>query len=139
VPTPFETVRRGYDAIGGRYREWSHRSPVRLERVEALLRLLPTPGSLVLELGCGSGEPATRLLAERHRVVGIDASREQLRLAQVAAPTASLVQADMTNVAIRDGCLDAVASFYALGHVPEEEHRGLFTAVGDGCAQAGSS
>jgi cyclopropane fatty-acyl-phospholipid synthase-like methyltransferase len=87
------------------------------------------PGAVVVDLGCGAGEPATRLLAESHRVIGMDASLEQLRLARSAAPTALLVQADITQLSVRPGSVDAVASFYALGHVPSERHAPLFGAI----------
>lgn len=127
---PFDIVRRGYDAIGGRYRDWSHLSPVRLEQVERLLQHLD-PNSLVVDLGCGPGEPATRLLAERHRVIGVDASARQLGLARQAAPTALLLQADMTRLSMRPGSLDAVASFYALGHVPANKHAALFAQIAE--------
>ncbi len=127
---PFGVVRAGYDAIGKRYRDWSHASPVRLHWVDRLLRELP-PDSLVVDLGCGPGEPATRLLAERHRVLGVDASLAQLRLAQQAAPTATLLQADMTRLPLRAGSVDAVASFYALGHVPADRHARLLTSISE--------
>lgn len=126
---PFEVMRAGYDALGVRYREWSHRSPVRLRWLDRLLAELPT-GSRVLELGCGAGEPATRLLADRHRVVAVDGSSEQLRLARSAAPAALLVQADMTRLAVAPGSVDAVASFYALGHLPAQQHAPLLHAIG---------
>ncbi len=124
----FDTVRSGYDRIGERYRDWSAESPVRLAFVARLLRELP-PGSRVVDLGCGPGEPATRLLAADHRVVGVDASATQLRLAREAAPTAALVQADMTRLALLPGSVDAVASFYALGHLPADTHAPLLHAI----------
>lgn len=125
---PQQVVARGYDAIGPRYREWSHASPVRLDKVRELLGLMPDRGTVV-DLGCGPGEPATRLLAERHRVVGVDLSAVQLRLAQRAAPGAAFVRADMTRLALRPGSIDAVASFYALGHLPPESHAPLLRSV----------
>jgi cyclopropane fatty-acyl-phospholipid synthase-like methyltransferase len=128
VEDAFGTVRAGYDVIGPRYREWSRHSPVRLHWVGRLLDQLP-PDSLVLDLGCGPGEPATRMLTEHHRVIGVDASYEQLRLAQHAAPTAAFVQADMTHLVVAPGSLDAVASFYALGHVPSDRHAPLMHAI----------
>ena len=85
------------------------------------------PASQVVDLGCGPGEPATRLLAQQHRVIGVDASSAQLALAREAAPTALLVQADMTRIAFRPGSVDAIASFYALGHVPSDRHAALFS------------
>lgn len=121
MASPFSIVRSGYDAIGVRYRDWSSGSTVRLDWV-ARLELELAPGGVVLDLGCGPGDPVTRLLAHRHRVIGVDASAVQLRLAQQAAPGALLVQADMTRLAIRPATVDVVASLYALGHVPSERH-----------------
>jgi len=128
VGEAFNIVRSGYDRIGVRYREWSSASPTRLNFVRRLLREL-TPGSLVVELGCGPGEPATRLLAAEHRVLAVDASLAQLQLAREAAPTAALVQADMARLNLRAGSADAVASFYALGHLPSHEHAPLLHAI----------
>jgi SAM-dependent methyltransferase len=125
---PFEVVRSGYDRIGSRYRDWSHGSPVRLHWVQRLLDEL-SPASLVVDLGCGPGEPATRLLAEQHRVLGVDGSDGQLRLARRAAPTAQFIRADMTRLQLQPGCIDAVASFYAFGHIPSEAHSPLFAAI----------
>ena len=121
-------VQAGYDALGPRYRDWSSGSPVRLHFVEELLRLLPT-GSTVVDLGCGSGEPVTRLLSVRHRVLGVDLSRVQLLLARQAAPRAALVRADMTEIALRPESVDAVASFYAFGHVPPAAHGSLLRSI----------
>lgn len=126
----FDVVRAGYDHVGRRYRDWSSSSAVRLDWVERLQSLL-APGSIVVDLGCGSGEPATRLLADRHRVIGVDASVAQLALAQIAAPSALLVQADMARFALRPASVDAVASFYALGHVPSHRHGDVIRAVGE--------
>ena len=84
---------------------------------------------MVVELGCGAGEPATRLLAVDHHVLAVDASLAQLRLARDAAPGAALVQADMARLRLRPGSADAVASFYALGHLPSHEHALLFHAI----------
>lgn len=125
-----KVVESGYDALGPRYREWSRASPVRIDRVRALLDRL-SGGSTVVDLGCGPGEPATRLLAERHRVVGVDLSAVQLNLARRAAPTAALVRADMTRFALRPGSVDAVASFYALGHLPPATHAPLLRSVAE--------
>lgn len=125
---PFDAVRLGYDRIGSRYREWSAAGPVRLQWVARLLEEL-RPGSMILDLGCGSAEPATRLLSERHRVIGVDASFGQLSLARGAAPNAMLVQADMTRLALQNSTVDAVASFYALGHVPSHLHAPLFASI----------
>jgi cyclopropane fatty-acyl-phospholipid synthase-like methyltransferase len=103
---------------------------VRLHWIQRLLSEL-SPASLVVDLGCGPGEPATRMLAEHHRVLGVDASIVQLRLAQPAVPSAQFVQADLTRFALRPGSVDAVASFYALGHIPSHDHTRLLSSIAD--------
>jgi len=128
VTQPFDIVRSGYDKIGSRYRDWSSAGAVRLHWVTRLLDELG-PDSLVVDLGCGPGEPATRLHAERHRVIGVDASLVQLSLAHEAVPNAMLVHADMTCFALRRSSVDAVASFYAFGHLPSHRHAPLFASV----------
>jgi SAM-dependent methyltransferase len=126
---PVRIVRDGYDAIGERYHEWSHASPTRIRYVEGLRDRL-APGSLVLELGSGPGDPATRLLAERHRVVAVDLSWRQIEIARTKAPGAAFVQADMTRLAVRPGSVDAVASFFATGHVPEADQAPFYERIG---------
>jgi SAM-dependent methyltransferase len=130
VSEAFEIVRAGYDRIGESYRTQSNANPVRLRWVRHLLTLL-TPGSIVVELGCGPGEPATRLIAEAHRVIGVDGSASQLALACEVVPSGLLIQADMTRFAMRPASVDAVASFYALGHVPSRQHAELFRSIAE--------
>lgn len=125
-----EVVRRGYDEIGERYHAWSHRSEVRLGYVRQVLDRL-APDSAVVDLGCGPGDPATRMFSEAgHRVLGVDLSAGQLRVARRLAPRAALVQADVTELALRPGSVDAVVSFFALGHLPSAAHAPLLGRIG---------
>lgn len=121
-------VADGYDAIAARYLAWSSNAPVRLRYLDLLLELLQESAD-VLELGCGAGEPVTRRLAERHRVMAVDVSAAQLELAAQNAPGAQLVLADMADVSFAPGSFDAVASFYALTHVPRERHADLIARI----------
>lgn len=121
-------VRDGYDRLGERYHAWGHESPVRRRFLDEVLERL-RPKSDVIELGCGPGDPVTRALAERHAVIGVDISPEQLRLAQQAAPSATFIAADMTEVDFPAASADAVVSFYALGHIPPQAHRPLLAKI----------
>jgi SAM-dependent methyltransferase len=76
----------------------------------------------VLELGCGAGYPVTAAIAREHRVVGVDVSSVQLSKARENAPTAMLLQADMSTLELADASLDAVIAFYSITHVPRAEH-----------------
>ena len=123
-----DVVAAGYDELGPRYRELFCGGPIRIAYVRRVQQRL-APGSIVVDLGCGPGDPATRMLAADHHVLGVDLSAGQLRLAASAAPTALLVRADVTELALRPGSVDAVVSFYALGHLPPATHAPLFAAI----------
>jgi SAM-dependent methyltransferase len=62
-------------------------------------------------------------------VLGVDFSAVQLRRARQLVPSASLVQADMTELHLRSASLDAVVSFYALIHVPLADQQILLPRV----------
>jgi SAM-dependent methyltransferase len=127
---PKEIVARGYDAIALRYAEWAGRvdSPV-MQWVRDLDGRLED-GSDVLELGCGRGVPATRELARRHRVTGVDISAVQVELARHHVPEASFVHGDAMELEIAPASFDAVVALFLFGHVPAEEQHGLIARIG---------
>ncbi len=124
----FRIVRAGYDRLGERYRSWSVDVSVRFRQLKVVLERVPA-GGVVVELGCGDGEPVTRLLSEHYRVVAVDASVVQLSMGRRAVPRAMFVLADMTELQFKPGAVDAVVSFYALGHVPARRHAALFRSI----------
>jgi SAM-dependent methyltransferase len=126
---PEELVRRGYDAIAERYAEWasSFESPA-MAWVEKLEQRLPER-SRVLELGCGGGGPATRALAARHELVGVDISERQLERARKLVLRARFLQADATEVVFEPASFDAVVSLFMLGHVPRAKQRPLLERI----------
>lgn len=128
VLEPIRIVADGYAAIAERYLAWSSTAPVRLRYLERLLDLLPATSD-VLELGCGAGEPVTRRLAERHRLVAVDVSPRQLELAARSAPQAHLMLADMLDLAFAPDSFDAVVAFYSLTHVPRAHHADLLARI----------
>ncbi len=123
-------VARGYDAIAERYAAWS--ATVRVAERERYTRLLLAAlpaGAAVLELGCGAGLPTTRRLAARFAVTGVDLSPRQVALARRNVPNAAFVVGDMTALAFSPASFDAVCAFYAITHVPREEHAGLLSNI----------
>lgn len=128
---PKRVVQSGYDAIAARYAEWSQHeikgSPA-VEYLEKLLGLLPRD-AIVLELGCGNGEPAARMLAPGHEYTGVDISAEQLRRAQELVPSGAFVQADFTKLEFAASSVDAVVALYTFGHVPQSEFPGLLARI----------
>jgi len=134
---PKEIVARGYDAIALRYAEWAGQiaSPA-MEWVRDLDARLPD-GADVLELGCGRGVPATRELARRHRVTGVDISAVQIELARHHVPEASFVHADATELEIAPASFDAVVALHVFGHVPTSEQPDLITRIASWLRSAG--
>lgn len=122
-------VADGYDRMADRYEEWAAgiEGDPRDRMIAELTRRL-SRGRL-LDLGCGSGVPSTKMLAERFDVVGVDFSTSQIRKARVNVPTAEFLVADLTEVEFPDASFNAVTSFYALDHVPRELHATVFVRV----------
>ena len=132
-----DLVRAGYDAISSAYRDDLGRpDPSTAETtdrysrwVDELADLVPM-GSRVLDLGCGAGLPATRLLARRgFDVTGLDFSDVQIDRARRLVPEARFVRADMATWDAEPGSFDAVVSFYALIHGPLEDQRRLLPRI----------
>jgi ubiquinone/menaquinone biosynthesis C-methylase UbiE len=118
-------VREGYDAIAEKYlvaRNESH--PNDVELLQELIQHLPR-GARVLDAGCGSGVPVTRILSQSFEVVGVDFSEEQIRLARRLVPEAEFICRNITELDFPDESFDAICSYYTIIHVPREEHRGL--------------
>ncbi|MBI3677087.1 MAG: class I SAM-dependent methyltransferase [Proteobacteria bacterium] len=123
-----QIVRDAYDAIAQDYLAWSGGSEVRLRQLQNLLARLPQ-NARVLELGCGAGVPVTKALAERGSVTAVDISPAQIALAEKNVPGAKFLCADMMTLAFSAETFDAVAAFYAITHVPREEHAELFRHI----------
>jgi SAM-dependent methyltransferase len=95
-----------------------------------LLRALDlAPGQRILDLGCGSGEPALALaqwVAPRGRVVGIDDSTAMLAVAQRRARILRLTNVtfrhgDMNRLALRRAGFHRVAARYSLMFAADPE------------------
>ncbi|MDQ7795025.1 MAG: class I SAM-dependent methyltransferase [bacterium] len=125
----FGIVTQGYDRLGSAYEEWSNTltSSKREMHTEILLRGL-SPGSQVLDLGCGPGQTLQKL-AEKFTVTGVDISETQITLARDRVPSATLIVAEMTSASFPAGCFDGVAAFYSITHVPRSEHARLFRRI----------
>lgn len=130
MDNPKRTVARGYDKITEEYLKLidSMGQPVRNKYLKVIFKRLQE-NARILELGCGAGIPMTRQLAEKFRVVGIDISREQLRLATSNIPEADFILGDMARPGFKEGVFDAITAFYSITHVPRNEHAALLSGI----------
>lgn len=84
----------------------------------------------ILDLGCGTGLPFDRYLIENgYDLIGIDIAEKHVEKARENIPEAEIIQGDFFEVDVANSSLDAVVSFYAIFHIPREEHRKLFEKI----------
>ncbi len=123
-------VRQGYDMLSRVYR--GDDTPDDHGDYAAWVRILAErlpPHSPVLDVGCGCGLPATKLLAEHFEVTGVDFSEVQICRARSLVPKARFVCGDISEQPFQAESYAAVVSFYAIIHLPLTEHRGLYNKI----------
>ena len=122
-----KTVRDGYNAIADRYLAERTRDSEDVRLLNELMERLPADAK-VLDAGCGAGIPISQILAERFQVTGVDFSEAQVELAKKNVPNAQFLCEDMTKLDFPDNTFDGIASFYAIIHIPREEHQSLLVS-----------
>ena len=128
--SPGMLVEQGYDKISEQYTQWteSEQNSERSRVVEALILCMPEKADL-LDLGCGSGVPSTRRLADRFNVTGVDFSSESIKRARSAVPGVTFIRGDMGKVQLAPACFDIVTAFYSIFHIPRHEQPAVLEKV----------
>lgn len=118
-------VRQMFDNIAGRYDVLNTILSVGLDRgwrrrcVEALEL---APGSLVLDVACGTGGLCAELERQGFRAAGLDLSRGMLARARASTrEPRALMLADALANPVRDGSFDGAVSGFALRNVTDLE------------------
>ena len=127
-----DIVRKGYDKLSYAYRNdnASDDEGFYTEWVNCLKGKIPAE-SAVLDLGCGCGLPATKLLTEYFKVTGVDFSEVQIGRAKKLVPGAEFICSDIADVQFSSGSFVAVVSFYTIIHIPLQEHRKILMRIAD--------
>jgi ubiquinone/menaquinone biosynthesis C-methylase UbiE len=118
------TVRDGYNAIAAKYLTIRYEDSEDVQLLEELVERLPK-GAKVLDAGCGAGVPVTRYLSQFFDVTGVDFSEEQIRMARQLVPDAHYLCSDISQLSLADSSFDTICSYYAIIHIPRQEHRAL--------------
>jgi SAM-dependent methyltransferase len=123
-------VRAGYEVIADTYHQRRlGREKANEDWLDTLRPLLPQSGRVV-DLGCGSGVPITRYFASRgYDVEGYDISPRMLEIARREVPSAVFQERRIEDVDLAPQSVDLVLSFFAIIHVPRDEHAPLFARV----------
>lgn len=94
--------------------------------IARMVRLLdPSPGSVVLDAGCGTGVHSIRVARLGHRVQSIDISHAAIERARQFAKDAGVgkmidfEQADLTQLRFADATFETLFSWGVVIHIPE--------------------
>jgi SAM-dependent methyltransferase len=78
------------------------------------LELLPPPGGLTVDVGCGEGRLSRDLKQLGHTVVAVDRSPTMVRYAREADPELDVRESDATALPLEDEAASLVVSFMSL-------------------------
>ena len=117
---PLVTLSDAWEGEAERWAAWArapgHDSYWRFHR-DRFFELLPSPGRLTVDIGCGEGRVARDLAALGHRVVAVDASATLVRFAREADPAGEYRVADAAALPLDDGAADLAMAFMSLQDV----------------------
>jgi len=119
-----KTVKEGYNAIANRYLAERTRDSEDVRLLNDFMERLPV-NAIVLDAGCGAGIPISQKLSERFQVKGVDFSEAQIELAKKNVPNATFLCEDMAKLDFPENTFDGITSYYAIIHIPREEHQAL--------------
>jgi ubiquinone/menaquinone biosynthesis C-methylase UbiE len=119
-------VCKGYDKCAKEYSD--ARSNVPPKELTLITNALK-PKSKVLDIGCGSGIPITQELSKMLEVIGIDISEAMIKLAKHNVPSAEFLCQNVMSASLADNEFDGIVSFYALFHIPRDQHKALLTKI----------
>lgn len=116
------SLRDAWEREAGRWIAWArssgHDSYWRFHR-DQFLELLPAPGRLTVDIGCGEGRLARDLQKLGHRVVAIDASATMIDAARAADPHGDYRCADAASLPVPAASCDLAVAFMSLQDVDD--------------------
>jgi SAM-dependent methyltransferase len=86
---------------------------------DQFFELVPPPGKLTVDVGCGEGRVARDLLARGHRVVAFDASPTLVAAARDFVPPVDATVAHAASLPLADASADLVVAFMSLHDIDD--------------------
>lgn len=106
-----------YDKIAEPYaKEFSKPS----EYIDEFLALLPK-NVKILDVSCGIGVDASYMVSEGFEVIGVDLSKEMVKLAKQKFPQIDFRQQDIRELDFPPNSFDGILASYSLIHIPKKD------------------
>jgi SAM-dependent methyltransferase len=99
-------------------RQPGHDSYWRFHR-DRFFEVVPPPGRLTLDIGCGEGRLSRDLEARGHSVIGIDPSPKVIAAAQALSPELEFISADAADLPLDDESVDLAIAFMSLQDIDD--------------------
>ncbi|MFW5945651.1 MAG: class I SAM-dependent DNA methyltransferase [Candidatus Natronoplasma sp.] len=120
---PIEKTMRAYDNIAERYCEITEKEGDRdfqKKMLDRTLRFIP-PDPRIIDLGCGDGRDTDYLRRKGADVVGIDLSKEMIKLARKKYPECGFLCSDMRDTVFPDDTFHGAWASTSLTNIPKSE------------------
>jgi ubiquinone/menaquinone biosynthesis C-methylase UbiE len=109
-----------YEKIAGKYAAQYFDDLTDIPYIDRFLDLLPRHGD-ILDIGSGPGQFDKYMLEKGFRVVGIDFSKEMIKIAKAKVPNGDFRMMDMRHLDFPENTFDGIYAAYSLIHIPSEE------------------
>jgi SAM-dependent methyltransferase len=111
------TLSEAWEAQAGNWTRWAREPNFDSYWVfhrDSFLPVLPPPGRLTLDVGCGEGRVSRDLRDLGYRAVGVDAAPSLVAAARETDPGGEYMVADAAALPLEDGSADLVVAFMSL-------------------------
>ena len=124
-------MQTSYDHIADQWHSQG-REQSYVKRVLAYVDLIldcAKPGSKVLDLGCGTGNPIAKHIVQRgFQVLGIDESEKMLEIARLQVPEGQFIRDNMIDVQLQ-GRFAAAVVWDSIFHIERKYHSTVFNKL----------
>lgn len=120
----YDVTRGTYDKIASKWAERHFDFSV-MERQYSDFMKYRSPGSLILDVGCGPGRDVKYFMEKGFKVIGIDFSDGMLAEARKRVPEGDFRKMDMRNLNFPDNQFDGIWCCSSFLHIPKSDAKGV--------------
>ncbi|HAT6821928.1 TPA: methyltransferase domain-containing protein [Legionella pneumophila] len=114
-----------YDEIINWFDDARTKNLMESEYLNLIVNAIP-PKSLILDLGCGTGEPIAQFFIEKgFKLTGVDGSQKMVELCRKRFPDERWIVSDMRDINLQQQ-FDAILAWHSFFHLDHDSQRNMF-------------